>query len=318
MTHMVIRCETSKKDKNALTLSTMLRSPFLFICCVFFLAVLPVMQLVASAARGAISPVLLLYVIALAAMLFVIIKQDGADFAGVTEYTFSDNNFTVKNEQGTCTTEYSAIYAVRENKKYFYLMPSKYAAYILPKEYLTADEGSRLRDIFSSKLKGRKSDDCFQGKSADDIISFGEAESEVSFNISDKFPSEAARATLLNIPTAVKIFYTFMLTVLILWRLSIVFAIAVSLLCLGIALISNLRKTAADIKSRITDSTATYRFFDSGYECIIGENASEVLYSDIKDIKKQGSAAIITRKSGRKIILPATDEIYSRIKKTEG
>ena len=173
MTHMVIRCETSKKDKNALTLSTMLRSPFLFICCVFFLAVLPVMQLVASAARGAISPVLLLYVIALAAMLFVIIKQDGADFAGVTEYTFSDNNFTVKNEQGTCTTEYSAIYAVRENKKYFYLMPSKYAAYILPKEYLTADEGSRLRDIFSSKLKGRKSDDCFQGKSADDIISFG-------------------------------------------------------------------------------------------------------------------------------------------------
>ena len=104
MTHMVIRCETSKKDKNALTLSTMLRSPFLFICCVFFLAVLPVMQLVASAARGAISPVLLLYVIALAAMLFVIIKQDGADFAGVTEYTFSDNNFTVKNEQGTTTT----------------------------------------------------------------------------------------------------------------------------------------------------------------------------------------------------------------------
>ena len=238
-------------------------------------------------------------------MLFVTIKQDGADFAGVAEYTFSDNNFTVKNEQGTCTTEYSAIYAVRENKKYFYLMPSKYAAYILPKEYLTADEGSRLRDIFSSKLKGRKSDDCFQGKSADGIISFGKAESEVSFNISDKFPSEAARATLLNIPTAVKIFYTFMLTVLILWKLSIVFAIAVSLLCLGIALISNLCKTAADIKNRIT-------------ECIIGENASEVLYSDIKDIKKQGSAAIITRKSGRKIILPATDEIYSRIKKTEG
>lgn len=249
---MVIRCETSKKDKNALTLSTMLRSPFLFICCVFlifFLAVLPVMQLVAFAARGAISPVLLLYVIALAAMLFVTIKQDGADFAGVTEYTFSDNNFTVKNEQGTCTMEYSAIYAVRENKKYFYLMPSKYAAYILPKEYLTADEGSRLRDIFSSKLKGRKSDDCFQGKSADGIITFGKAESEVSFNISDKFPSEAARATLLNIPTAVKIFYTFMLTVLILWKLSIVFAIAVSLLCLGIALISNLCKTAADIKT---------------------------------------------------------------------
>lgn len=95
----------------------MLRSPFLLICCVFlifFLAVLPVMQLVAFAARGAISPVLLLYVIALAAMLFVTIKQDGADFAGVAEYTFSDNNFTVKNEQGTCTTEYSAIYAVRE------------------------------------------------------------------------------------------------------------------------------------------------------------------------------------------------------------
>lgn len=197
-------------------------------------------------------------------------------------------------------------------------MPSKYAAYILPKEYLTADEGSRLRDIFSSKLKGRKSDDCFQGKSADGIISFGKAESEVSFNISDKFPSEAARATLLNIPTAVKIFYTFMLTVLILWKLSIVFAIAVSLLCLGIALISNLCKTAADIKNRITDSTATYRFSGIGFECIIGENASEVLYSDIKDIKKQGSAAIITRKSGRKIILPATDEIYSRIKKTEG
>lgn len=55
MTHMVIRCETSKKDKNALTLSTMLRSPFLFICCVFFLAVLPVMQLVAFAARGTIT-----------------------------------------------------------------------------------------------------------------------------------------------------------------------------------------------------------------------------------------------------------------------
>ena len=109
-----------------------------------------------------------------------------------------------------------------------------------------------------------------------------------------------------------------MLTVLILWRLSIVFAIAVSLLCLGIALISNLCKTAADIKSRITDSTAAYRFFGIGFECIMGKNASEVLYSDIKDIKKQGSAVIITRKSGRKIILPATDEIYSRIKKTEG
>lgn len=69
----------------------MLRSPFLFICCVFlifFLAVLPVMQLVAFAARGAISPVLLLYVIALAAMLFVTIKQDGADLRELRNILF--------------------------------------------------------------------------------------------------------------------------------------------------------------------------------------------------------------------------------------
>lgn len=316
MTDMVICCETSKKDKNALTIDTMLRSPFLMICCAVFillLAVLPVMQLIALAARGILSPLLLLYIFSLAAMLFVTIRQDGAYLAGTAEYTFSHSSLTVKNEQKSCCMEYSALYRVRESRKYFFLMPSKYSAYILPKEYLTTDEGTRLREIFASKLSGRKCDSFFEGKSAKVLSSFSGKANEISFTLSDSFPSDAAKASLLNIQTAVKMFYMFMLTVLILSQLSVVFGAVLALICQGIALISNLRRGADIIRSRIKDSTVTYRFYGNGFECIISGNSTGVISSDIKAVKKKNTAAVITRKSGRKIIMPVTDEILSMI-----
>ncbi|MGN1102083.1 MAG: hypothetical protein ACI4RG_07810, partial [Huintestinicola sp.] len=163
-----------------------------------------------------------------------------------------------------------------------------------------------------------KNDEHFGGKAAgDDFTSLCEPINELSFPIPEKYPREAAALSFVTIPTAVKMFYMFMLITLLLSGLSLVFAVILAAVIPAISFVSSLNKIAGGLADRITDNNVIYRFYENGFECVMNGNSTIVSYADMTGIKMKNITAQITRSDGRKIILPITDNVFYEIKKYE-
>lgn len=324
MTELVIRCKIQGRDILALNADEFLRNPMLLICGVIFavfLAAMPVIRLIMLTLYGKIDLILIFYLLALAAMIWVNIKNIKSSEGVSSEYTFSENGFTVKDKQGECNLNYSSVFAVTETKKYFYIKPEKYTAYIIPKTYITAEEGETLRSLFVTKFRGRKYDCgfCAEG-SAKNKYRAEEPETplnSIEFQISEDYPKAAAAASLSCPSSLILIFF---MSMLIAYTVSFMASSAAAIIAAAaytaLALFSAYRQKLAKICGMInTDKTAVYRFYKKGFEYSQCGNTTAAEYDDILRIKKGKYFVFIMLKNSRYFVMPVNDEVSEVISK---
>lgn len=327
MTELNIRCRKQKKDMLALTANVFLSEPMTLLCgavFLFFLAALPVIRLVILTVNRIFSPILLLYVIALAAMLWINIRRSIFEtYPGISEYTFSENGFTVKDAQGMCSLPYSSVYSLTETKKHFYIKLGKYSAYVIPKEYLTPEEGERLRKLpFPKRRTGKYGDSFFEGKFAEKTASERSADFEnaymtFEFTLSPDYPKAAAAAAMLTPDNFINMFYPFMLVLMIISAvLTTIAALILTAAYMVISFVSARSRKSKELQRAVNnDNRAVYRFCENGFEYSQGGNSITAEYENIKSIKKKNIIAFMTLKNGKKFIMPVTDDVFYEIQK---